>query len=433
MDLTRRSPRVLGATGLVLALLGGPLTASAGGNPVLDSALAAERERLKNESVEEQVPLPSTVSLTPAVLYASVKNAVVLIRTDESLGAGFVVKNRRLVATAFHVIEDGGPITVYSRSGGEYDATVYTYDEEKDLAVLELGRDFEESEPLPLRTGGALGVGEPVVMVGHPYGDYADTVEDLEGLLTWTITSGIVGGISDRFIQTDAASSPGNSGGPVLDTYGRVLGVVSRRLDGAEGLTFSVPTRDLQRLLDNPGTPPDLPRQPRRRYGIGVSRMSTSEDLWMDGLYLVFDRSPKGLGPRWGIQLGYSTVNEVPEESGLFNFSEDLYWVQADVGLRWWSPFGGGSLDPFVALRSGWQVREELTLLGTYQQGCDPSGDEPCELTVTYRDDGSRGVQLFGVLGAAWNGNSGTVGAGALVNPFDTPRLRLAAWAALWF
>lgn len=426
---------------------GSPAVGGAGHSPEVESSpdapppLAAAPAAVPGAppaaaSLAAEPSLPSQSALTPAALYALAKGSVVVIRTEDSLGAGFLVKNRRLIATAFHVVEDGGPITIISRNGTEYEAEVYTYNEEQDLAVLELERDFSEGVPLPLRVAGDPGVGEAVVMVGHPFGDYAETIDDLEGLLTWTITSGIVGAVSDRFVQTDAASSPGNSGGPILDMHGQVLGVVSRRLEDAEGLTFSVPAAHLQRLLDNPGTPAPLKRQPQRRFGFGLSRYATSNDLWLDGLFMVFDRSPRGMGPRWGVEVAYNRVREIPEASGLFHFSEDLYSLLFEGGWRIPAPFGFGSFDPAVGLRVGWQSREELTLLAaTSEDDCELSGGEPCALDVEFHDSGERGFIAFGVAGLSWNGDIGKIGVGGMFNPLPSaePRFRLGAWAAVWF
>ena len=366
-----------------------------------------------------------------------VSDSVVVIRTEDGLGAGFLVKNSRLIATAFHVIETGGKLTVLARNGREYSAEVYAYDEERDLAILTLDQDLELAQPLPLAGGEPPEVGTDVVMVGHPFGTYAETVKDLEGLLTWTITSGIVGGVSDLFIQTDAASSPGNSGGPILNRQGEVLGVVSRRFEDAEGLTFSVPVVALQRLLDNPGNPEPLRRAPMRRFGVGLGRMSTleknsGETLGMDGLFLSWESIPRTHGPRFASSIGYNRIDEVPENSGLFHFSEDLYWLQLDMGVRWQRPEGRGSFDPLLGVRAGVWHRDAVALAATATDpNCDFSS-ETCALDVKFTDDGSdSGFKAFGVAGLQWSGPVGTFGGGVLLDPFDEPRLRYGFWFSL--
>lgn len=383
----------------------------------------------------DTITLPSPSPLDTAQLYAAVKPSVVLIQTDQGLGAGFVVKNKRLVATAYHVIAGAKKITVISRSGIHYKATPYAWKIEADIAIIELDREFEDAEPLPLRLEDPLGVGMPVVMVGHPFGDYAESYEDLEGLLTWTITSGIVGGISERFIQTDAASSPGNSGGPILDMRGRVIGVVSARLDGAEGLTFSVPVVRLQDLLDNPGTL-EMPK-PEGDVVLGLSgtTISTEGGLWMGGVALGFDRSPPNFGLRFGGSIGYNRVKELPEASTLFTFSEESYWAQWQVGLKLLSGFGFGSLDPFIGLRGGWMSREKVSIAANLEDpSCQFEGSEPCELEIFFNTSTSeRGLNAMGLGGLEWRSELLSLRVTGFVDLLQTPKLRLGLGTTLWF
>jgi serine protease Do len=84
-----------------------------------------------------------------------------------------------------------------------------------------------------------LRVGDPVVVIGTPYG------------LEASATTGVISRIERDAIQTDAAANPGNSGGPMLDREGRVIGVVSYRIRASQGVNFAVPIRDVcRRLID---------------------------------------------------------------------------------------------------------------------------------------------------------------------------------------
>lgn len=141
---------------------------------------------------------------------------------DIASGTGFVISHDGEILTNAHVIRGCGAIEV----GGVGVATVLAVDERRDLALLDTGATFEAT--IPIRSGGQLELGEPVTVLGFPYRGIVST--------SLTITQGIVSaivGLDDdpsRF-QLTAAVQPGNSGGPVIDEAGRLIGVVAARID----------------------------------------------------------------------------------------------------------------------------------------------------------------------------------------------------------
>ncbi|MEN9786811.1 MAG: hypothetical protein RLZZ299_2075 [Pseudomonadota bacterium] len=179
-------------------------------------------------------------------------DAVVLLRVGASLCAGVVVDPNGTVATAYHCVATGLVPEVRWRDGRVVEGTVVARDPARDLALV---RTTAAGVPhLSVREGDPR-VGERVVALGHPLGDAAGG--KLAGVLQWSAAEGIVGAVGPWVIQTDAGLNPGNSGGPLVDLDGRVVGIVSRKLAG-EDLAFCARGADLARMIAEPRPGPRL-------------------------------------------------------------------------------------------------------------------------------------------------------------------------------
>lgn len=169
-------------------------------------------------------------------------------------GSGFIISSDGLVLTNYHVVqaadESGLEILIMLYNGGEYKAEIVGRDSENDIALLRI----DAKNLLPIRTGdfNTVKVGETVYAIGNPLGE-----------LTYTMTSGIVSAL-DRSItvetnmpinmfQIDAAINSGNSGGPVLNSRGEVIGIASAKYSsaGVEGLGFAIPINDALSIADS--------------------------------------------------------------------------------------------------------------------------------------------------------------------------------------
>ena len=162
-------------------------------------------------------------------------------------GSGFIVSNDGLILTNAHVVKEAKEVTVRLADRREYAAKVLGVDATTDIAVLRI-----TAKDLPtVRLGDpkALMVGDPVLAIGAPYG------------LEQTATSGIVsakgrslpGDAAVPFIQTDAAVNPGNSGGPLFDAAGNVVGInaqIYSRTGGFQGVSFAIPIDVALRVRD---------------------------------------------------------------------------------------------------------------------------------------------------------------------------------------
>lgn len=199
-------------------------------------------------------------------VYKTTKPSVVRItRPDGGLGTGFVFFSSKHVATALHVVDLGRDVRVEFPGGKMTHADVVAIDDAHDLAILELE---EPAEAPPLEPRYEVTVGAPMLAIGNPYGDLARVQGELEGLLNFSVSQGIVSAKSEAFIQTDAVLSPGNSGGPMLTCDGQVVGVADRLLEARIG--FGVPVAHLSKLADKIGKGKYRGRWTVRDGGLGL-------------------------------------------------------------------------------------------------------------------------------------------------------------------
>ncbi|MCC6920024.1 MAG: DegQ family serine endoprotease [Alphaproteobacteria bacterium] len=218
-----------------------------------------------------------------------------------SLGSGFVIDAGGIIVTNNHVIEGADEVTVNFPDGRSLPAEIVGKDDKTDLAVLRV----KASGPLPyvnFGDSGALKVGDWVMAIGNPFG------------LGGTVTAGIVSarnrvidsGPYDDFIQTDAAINRGNSGGPLFDMDGNVIGVNSAIISpsgGSIGIGFAIPSSIVKRTVDQL-----VQFGETRRGWIGV-RIQTvtpelAESLGLDRARgaLVAETTPGGPAAAAGIQ-----------------------------------------------------------------------------------------------------------------------------------
>ncbi len=196
----------------------------------------------------------------PPALYEKAKGSVVTVYVDStSVGSGFVLgEERRFVVTSWHVLEAAYPqgnitISVQTYDGFRTTARFARTAKEHDLALLELDMALHQSDPLRLADASSLVVGEPVLAIGNPL------------LFQWSASTGVITRLNripqgifkdapckncPNLVQFDAVIAPGNSGGPLLDTQGNVVGIVSFGASDNE-INFAVPSNLIRTLIDS--------------------------------------------------------------------------------------------------------------------------------------------------------------------------------------
>lgn len=195
------------------------------------------------------LPTSTSDSLTTPQIYEKTINSVVAISTylnqggyQQAIGTGtgIIMSEDGYIITNAHVIEDGNQITVTLNDGTEYQAQVVGSDSKVDIAVIKVeatgltAGNFGDSD--------SLVHGEPAIVIGNPLGmDFAGTITD--GIISSTSREVKIDNYIMNLLQTNAAVNPGNSGGPLINCRGEIVGVVSAKIsvDDVEGIGFAIP------------------------------------------------------------------------------------------------------------------------------------------------------------------------------------------------
>ena len=172
--------------------------------------------------------------------------SVVQIITSSGSGTGFIVSENGLLVTNRHIVGNARRVTVVTSTGEEYRGKVIQRHSVLDLAYVEIDSD-RTFTPLVIGDASDVSVGEAVIAIGYPLGE--------ELGLEPTVSRGIISAKRDDYLQTDASLNPGNSGGPLLDTNGNVIGVITFRISSTPsgrpvtGIGFAIPIDAVQQDL----------------------------------------------------------------------------------------------------------------------------------------------------------------------------------------
>jgi putative serine protease PepD len=219
---------------------------------------------VRQVTVAGSQPAASNSSLSVGQIYRRANKGVVEItvtsagqatpfggeQNQQAQGSGFVYDDSGHIVTNQHVVDGADSISVKFWNGSTYKATLLGSDASTDLAVIKVDAPSSLLHPLVLGDSSKVGVGDGVVAIGSPFG------------LEETVTSGIVSALHRSMtapndftindsIQTDAAINHGNSGGPLLDLHGRVIGVnaqIESDSGGSDGVGFAIPSNTVRSI-----------------------------------------------------------------------------------------------------------------------------------------------------------------------------------------
>ena len=189
-------------------------------------------------------------------------NSVVVVYTDTGVGSGFAIEENLLLTNA-HVVEDNKTVTINLYNDSPVKGTVIKVDAAKDLALIQT----KKSLPVLDINKEKISIGDEVFAIGAP--------KDMP----YTMTKGIISALDRKigknsYIQLDASVNSGNSGGPLLDSNGKVIGVITLKASDAEGIGFAIPVSDVFAFIDGvsalpenmPEDSPENPTAPSEHY-----------------------------------------------------------------------------------------------------------------------------------------------------------------------
>lgn len=224
---------------------------------------------------------PATVSILAEVSYGSVNGEQQLA---EASGSGFIVSADGYIVTNNHVIE--GATTVQVIVPGEkdpIDAVIVGTDSTTDIAVLKIDRTN-----LPFVTLGdsdSLQVGELAVAIGNPFGELAGSVT--VGVISALDREVSISSTKYNLLQTDASINAGNSGGPLVNSYGEVIGVTNAKVSEGEGIGFAIPINDVKTVIEDLINNGFVTGRPVLGIGVVTVDQATADQYgWPVGAYI---------------------------------------------------------------------------------------------------------------------------------------------------
>ena len=258
------------ALALVCALAGGAVGGVSAAGIISSRSVTASTTITEGErptATVNTVKADTSTELTPQQIYASYVNSCVGINagvttniwgwqtTAAVSGSGFVITEDGYIVTNYHVVENAHDIKVTFSDGTSYDATFVGGEKDNDVAVLKI--NATGLTPVVLGDSDNTLVGDEVYTIGNPLGE-----------LTYSMTNGMVSalnrtvtnedGITMNMLQTNCTINSGNSGGPLFNRYGEVIGITSAKLSGSssssssatiEGLGFAIPLNDVKDII----------------------------------------------------------------------------------------------------------------------------------------------------------------------------------------
>lgn len=228
--------------------------------------LQAELDRVSKKA-DQQITLgalPAGEFLTPAQVYALNVDAVVMVystvvynnfgqqASGTSTGSGFIISKDGYILTNHHVIDGAVSVSITTHDGQQYDATVIGSDSANDIALLKVNGSGMPAALLG--SSDALNVGDQVVAIGNPLGELTSTMT--VGYVSGKERAVTTDGATIGMIQTDAAINSGNSGGPLFNMRGEVVGITTAKYSGQsssgasiEGIGFAIPMDDVMEVV----------------------------------------------------------------------------------------------------------------------------------------------------------------------------------------
>lgn len=392
------------AVALVCAILGGlgggAITGAVAYNRYSDQTQALQQQ-IDNLKSQDSTGKGNTTIVTSvsaeglksgAQIYAENVDAVVSITTQgisngqgfQSMGTGFIISDDGYILTNHHVIADGQKVTVSTNDGDEYDATVVGSDEYYDVALLKV--DASNLPTVTIGDSDQTTVGEEVVAIGNALGEL--TASFTGGYLSGKDRMVSTDGTSVPMMQTDAAINSGNSGGPLFNMKGEVIGITSAKYSGStssgasiEGIGFAIPINDVMKLVDDLKTHGHVTG--RAQLGVMVQDMQLDSSV------------AKAYGLPKGVQVVSVNAGSAAEAAGvqandiITALGSDKIESTSDLRVALQKRSAGDS-DTITVYRNG----QQITLSITFEEKSDETTTEASEATEPSDSQGSGENQM---------------------------------------
>jgi S1-C subfamily serine protease len=243
-------------------------------------------------------------------------------REAEGSGSGAVLDRQGHIVTNYHVVDGARKIDVTLPSNATYPAELVGGDKEHDIAVLKIDAPAEELFPIDLGASDNLRVGQRVYVLGNPFGWDGTMTTGIISSLNRDLPSRVEGRLMQALIQTDAAMNPGNSGGPLLDSNARMIGMcvaIASRTGQNTGIGFAIPIDRIKSIL-----PELIARGHVVRADIGISHVMET-----DAGLVIARLTPGGPAARAGLQ-GFRVVTRQRQLGGIVYNERGIDRSQAD-------------------------------------------------------------------------------------------------------
>lgn len=284
---------------------------------------------------------PSVVSI--AISQIALKSGEGIVDEVSNIGTGFVVDPNGIIVTNQHVVSDTtATYKVITSEGVEYEAISILRDDSNDIALIKV--DATNLKYLTLGDSSTLQVGQTVIAIGTPLGEYAGSVTTgvISGVnRSVTTSSGWFGSTTKEYedvIQTDAAINSGNSGGPLISTEGKVIGVNFATTSNADNISFALPINRVKQRLEEYRT---YGKFIKPYIGISYQMISKYEAMYYSDVVagaLVVNTDPTGPVSNTDIKRG-DIITKVNGEdvSQSFSYIIQSFKVGDEITLEIWN------------------------------------------------------------------------------------------------
>ena len=316
----------------------------------------------------ELMTVDGKTEMTDAEVYAANVNSVVSINVTgtsgtnffgqpvqtASAGSGFVLTKDGFIVTNYHVVKNAETVKVTLYNGDEYEAKYVGGDEDYDIAVIKV--EASELQPVILGDSAGLNVGDHVLAIGNPLGELTFSMSG--GMVSSVDRAINVKGTPFNMIQTDASINSGNSGGPLFNSYGEVVGIVSAKYSSSgggasvEGLGFAIPMNDVVAMIQDIMTNGYITNKPY----LGITGGTMTEEMAAQYRYdistgvFVYSVEEGGAAADAGLKMGDVIIKVDDHEIGSM---EDLTVVKKQ--------YAAGDTVTLTIYREGCETTVELT------------------------------------------------------------------------